>query len=173
MVEEIQLSAPKLPQKDDDVLAETALTSARRLGTNRKERAHAWYALSRRREKIKRRLRELMTDYAIKTSRKPQFCKTKTSQSNMFHQRKEWSFSYRRRETRRHIRSFRQRFQWYWIRIGFGSWLVGKKTLDVRGPGYVTKFRCFNFTRSCFEIYQVTNIGYRRYCYWNATCLWR
>ena len=62
--------SPKLPKNDDDVLAEAALVSARRLAVNSKERAHAWYALSRRRQKLKIRLRELMTDHAIKTHRR-------------------------------------------------------------------------------------------------------
>ena len=44
------ISSPKLAKHDDDVLAERALVNARRWPTSRRERVHAWYALSRRRE---------------------------------------------------------------------------------------------------------------------------
>ena len=81
--------SPKLPKNDDDVLAERALVNARRLATSRRERAHAWYALARRRKNLKTKLRELQVDHAIKTNRRPNFCNTKSRESSLFHQRKE------------------------------------------------------------------------------------
>ena len=81
--------SPKLPKNDDDVLAERALVNARRLATTRRERAHAWYALARRRKNLKIKLRELQVDHAIKTNRRPNFCNTKKRESSLFHQRKE------------------------------------------------------------------------------------
>ena len=67
----------KLSKNDDDVLAERALVNARRLAVSRRERAHVWYALSRRRRRLKIKLRELQVDHAIKTYRRPKFCNTK------------------------------------------------------------------------------------------------
>ena len=155
---------PKLPKNDDDVLAERALVNGRRLATTRRERAHAWYVLSRRRENLKRQLRELQTDHAIKTNREPSFCNAK----NLFkyHVSSMKRMKFWLRTTRNEIRSTTILTTFSKILIQYWIWfLMAGKTLELCGPGHATKFRCFNVTRSCLEIYKKKNLSSRRYRY--------
>ena len=160
------MPAQKLFKNDDGVLAERALVNARRLAPSRRERAHAWYALSRRRGNIKRKLRELQVDHAIQTNRRPNFCSAKKKNVKVpcfIHEKNDVLVTDDEKRDAVYNHFDRVFHDIDSVLDLVPDWL--EKTLEFCGLGYVTKFRCFDCTRSFFDICQKKNLSSRRHCY--------